>query len=290
VYDNRFMHTDRRPDLYLDPELNEGGEVVCQILDREDALPFGARIEANRASSVSNATIITSNSREWLWEEKGQFLAILVPHYRGRHYAKNIMDFKPILKYLKWLHENGCVHGDVRGFNMAIVNEHEGRLIDLDYGGRVKRSDDSEEKKTLDNYPKYPEGYKTDLTDGLRMERESRSPITAKDDVFALAQFMFTYFEADMTELTIAALKRQRELLQLTLVAADDDEIDVLTLYDALCQFTDEAKWDLVPTLRLRRDLEKFGYNLAPSDFSDSVERSAATFPATGSPSKCHRA
>lgn len=290
VYDNRFMHTDRRPDLYLDPELGEGGEVVCHILDRDDdALPFGARVEGTGSGS-NETTGVTSSSREWLWERKGQFLAISVPHYRGRHYAKNIMDFKPILRHLKRLHEHGCVHGDVRGFNMVIVDEHEGHLIDLDYGGRVKRDDDSEEKKTLDNYPKYPEGYKIDLPDGFRMERESRSPITAKDDVFALAQFMFTAFRVSREGRKAGAhlVDLQEELAQSVEDAADNDETTVLTLNDALSQFADEAKWDLVPTLRLRRDLEKFGCTFAQSD--SSVERSVATFPATGSPSKRHRA
>jgi hypothetical protein len=298
VYDNRFLPTDRRPDLYLDPDLEEGGEVACHISDREDALPFGARmIEAGRASNGNNnnsnsnsssTAAVPSSSQEWLWEGKGQFLAILVPYHRGRHYARNIRDFKPILKHLKRLHENGCVHGDVRGFNMAIVDEREGRLIDLDYGGRVRREDDPDDRKALGNYPRYPEGYKADLPDGFRVERKSGSPITARDDVFALAQFMFTCFKISREGRNAGAhlVDLQEELAQHVEDAADGDTASVLTINDALSQFADEAGWDLVPTLRFRRDLEKFGYSIALANSDSSVDRSVATFPATGSPSK----
>jgi hypothetical protein len=163
VYDSRFMHTDRRPDLYLDEGLDEEGKIVCQIPDTEDALPFGARVElasstgtggGTRSGASSNA--ILSSSRDWLWAKRGQFVAIVVPYRHGRHYATNIKDFKPVLKHLRRLHKRGFVHGDVRGFNMAMKNEDEGFLIDLDYGGKVDGS----------NPPKYPEGYKFDLADG----------------------------------------------------------------------------------------------------------------------------
>ena len=111
MYDNRFMHTDRRPDLYLDADLGEGGRIVCQISDTarpEDALRFGARIEVDSSSTTSSKEI-SSSSRDWLWAKKGQFVAIVVPYRHGVHYATNIKDFKPILKHLRKLHEHGFV-------------------------------------------------------------------------------------------------------------------------------------------------------------------------------------
>lgn len=277
------MYTDRRPDLYLDELLGEGGVEVCRVSDTpepSDALPFGARAKDG-----------SSGTREWLWICKGQFQAIVVPFYPGRHYATNMKDFVPVLKYLKRLHLHGCVHGDVRGFNMAMVDEYEGRLIDLDFGGRIRRDDDPEDKKRLGNYPKYPEGYNFTPPDGYRKKRKDRSPITTHDDLYAMAQFMSRTFKADVKSpgITFCGLITQEELVNHVMLAGEGDADAVLILNDALRQFAGEAKWNVVPDIDMIEALQKFGYDLDSPDAA--VERSGvATFPATGSPSKPQRA
>jgi thiamine kinase-like enzyme len=57
------------------------------------------------------------------------------PFREGRHVAKkpgiSCQLFKP------QLHEDGFVHGDIRGFNTVFSeNEGEGWLIDFDFGGK----------------------------------------------------------------------------------------------------------------------------------------------------------
>lgn len=283
VYDNRFMYTDRRPDLYLDEYLGEGGVEVCFVSDTptpSEALPFGAR-----ADDGSSAT------RGWLWLCKGQFQAILVPFYAGRHYAANMKDFVPVLKYLKRLHLHGCVHGDVRGFNMAMVDEYEGRLIDLDYGGRIRSDDGTDDKRRRDNFPNYPEGYNFTPPDGYRKKRKARSPITTYDDLYAMAHFMSRTFRADIDSpgITLDWLKTQEELLRHVKQAEACDADSVLILNDALRQFAGQARLNVVPDVAMMEALQTFGYDLNRPDAA--VERGGtATFPATGSPSKPQKA
>jgi hypothetical protein len=261
VYDDRFMHTDRRPDLYLDEGLDEEGTIVCQIPDTEDAVPFGARVElasgtgtggGTRTGASSNA--ILSSSRDWLWAKKGQFVAIVVPYRHGRHYATNIKDFKPVLEHLRRLHENGFVHGDVRGFNMAMKNEDEGFLIDLDYGGKADGS----------NPPKYPEGYKFDLADGDREERQERSHITVKDDLQAMTNLMWRlYVPGDYQGIADSYFGKRKDLVEGAARLEAGSREAALLFHDTLHQCADEAGWSVTPaTGALLRALKRFGYDL----------------------------
>jgi hypothetical protein len=268
VYDNRLLHTDRRPDLYLDAGLGEGGRIVCQISDTakpEDALPLGARIEVDSSSGSGSGTSsggtrssagskeVSSSSRDWLWAKKGQFVAILVPYRHGRHYATNIKDFKPILEHLRRLHENGFVHGDIRGFNMAMKNENEGYLIDFDYGGKVAGS--------VGNPPMYPEGYKFYLPDGDRPRRPERSPITMKDDLQAMTNLMCRLFIPAEFQASADLHHRQEALLNGAKTLEAGSAQAALRFHDSVLQFVDDAGWSVRPaTDRLRQALEDFGY------------------------------
>jgi hypothetical protein len=297
VYDNRLRHTDRRPDLYLDEDLDEKGRIVCQISDTakpEDALPLGARIEVDSSSGSGSGTSsggtrssagskeVSSSSRDWLWAKKGQFVAILVPYRHGRHYATNIKDFKPILKHLRRLHENGFVHGDIRGFNMAMKNENEGYLIDLDYGGKVDGSPG--------NAPRYPEGYKFYLPDGSRPRQPDRSPITMKDDLQAMTNLMWRlYVPGDCQGIAgeYSYFGKRKDLVEGAARLEAGSREAALLFNDALRQCADEAGWSVTPAIDdLLTALEDFGYDMKSEAPDQAVQPRVGTDPATGSPSK----
>jgi hypothetical protein len=297
VFDNRLLHTDRRPDMYLDEDLDEKGRIVCQISDTakpEDALPFGARIEVDSSSGSGSGTSsgggtrssagskeVSSSSRDWLWAKKGQFVAILVPYRHGRHYATNIKDFKPILKHLRRLHENGFVHGDIRGFNMAMKNENEGYLIDLDYGGKVDGSPG--------NAPRYPEGYKFGLDDGDREERQERSIITMKDDLQAITNLMWRLYVPgdDYQGIADSYFGKRKDLVEGAARLEEGSREAALRFNDTLHQCADKAGWSVTPaTSALLRALKRFGYDLEREAPDQAVKRCVGTDPATGSPAK----
>jgi hypothetical protein len=204
----------------------------------------GTRTEISRSSS----------SREWRWENAGQCVAIGVPYRRGRHCATNIKDFTPILKHLRRLHELGFVHGDVRGFNMAMINENEGFLIDLDYGGKVICD--------VGNPPRYPEGYNYLLVDGARDKRPERSHVTRKDDVHAIATFMFLLFKP-VQYLPEPVNDRQESLLNRATSVGEASAKDVTNLMNDMLRFVNESCWDVTPATPLFRSaLVTFGYDL----------------------------
>jgi hypothetical protein len=223
----------------------------------------------------------SSSSREWRWAKKGQCVAIGVPYRRGRHYATNIKDFTPILKQLRRLHVLGFVHGDVRGFNMAMMNENEGFLIDFDNGGNVNG--------TIGNPPRYPEGYKYLLADGDRRKRPDRSPITRKDDLQAMTNFMCRLHVPAEFQGSAELDRRQRELVK-GVEELEGGNVDAALLFnDALHQFAADAGWSVVPaTGALLEALESFGYDMKKPS-GRVVKPRVRTDPATGSPSKPQR-
>jgi hypothetical protein len=231
----------------------------------------GTRTEISRSSS----------SWEWRWVKKGQFVAIGVLYRRGWHYATNIKDFTPILKHLRRLHAHGAVHGDVRGFNMAMINENEGFLIDLDYGGKVICD--------VGNPPRYPEGYNYLLVDGARDKRPERSPITRKDDLQAMTNFMCRLYVPTEFQGSAELDRRQRELVK-GVGELEVGNVDAALMFnDALVQFADDGGWSVMPaTGALLEALESIGYDMKKSA-GRAGKRPVGTDPATGSPSKPQR-
>jgi hypothetical protein len=212
----------------------------------------------------------------------GQFVAIVVPYRHGVHYATNLKDFKPVLRHLRRLHALGFVHGDVRGFNMAMNNEDEGHLIDLDYGGKVKCN--------FGNPPRYPEGYNFGLADGDREEQPERNLITMKDDLQAMTNYMCRLYVPVPDDYQGSASFGRLSHLQLGLVERairlEEGLDEALTLNDELFQFADEAGWNVRPaSTRLRKALARFGYDMGNLP-GRVVEGRVGTDPATGSPSK----
>jgi hypothetical protein len=86
----------------------------------------------------------------------------------------------PIISALEKLHEDGYVHGDIRGFNTVFTSvKDQGWLIDFDFGGK-------EDAATT----VYPTGYKTLIADGLHLGIEEK-PIEKWEDWFALGELIF---------------------------------------------------------------------------------------------------
>jgi hypothetical protein len=225
--------------------------------------------------------ISSSSSREWRWANTGQLVAIGVPYRHGRHYATNIKDFAPLLRHWRRLHELGFVHGDVRGFNMAMINENEGFLIDLDNGGHVNG--------TIGNPPRYyPDGYNFGLADGARPKRPDRSPITMKDDLEAMANFMFGLYKSVKGSSGVK-LDDQDDLEECVSTLEVGSVEAALRVHDSLLQFVDGAEWSVRPaTVHLRDALEHFGYDLKKPP-GQVVKGRVGTDPATGSPSKLQK-
>jgi hypothetical protein len=118
VYDNRMVHTDRRPD----GDDNEcGTTTVCELKDGDGSssaplLQWGERVHG-------------SDNRFWLWTFQG-FCAVYASDYvEERHAARCPRDFVPVVDHLLALHRSGVVHGDVRCCNAAFGSH----LVDYKY-------------------------------------------------------------------------------------------------------------------------------------------------------------
>jgi serine/threonine protein kinase len=89
----------------------------------------------------------------------GGLKVIAVPFIEGSHQPQNKAQLLGVAKFLKKMHDQGFVHGDVRLLNIVFTDEaSDCQLIDFDFGGR---SDDP--------LLVYPPGYKEMLGDGKRI-------------------------------------------------------------------------------------------------------------------------
>jgi hypothetical protein len=292
AYDNRVMYTARRPDVYLDFLTDETSE-ICRYADREraagsvpltddkapDLLPLGEHVDG-------------SDTRDWVWQFRGKFAVIAVPFYEGRHHARRISEFIPVLRELKRLHDNGYVHGDLRCCNIVFVA---GRLIDFDFGGKLDRERGS---------PAYPAGYKQVLIDGDR-RGTAGNPVTIMDDVYAMTSVLFALHKIQPPSATddpagqeSVDYKLKRDALRETMTRLiafaegnDDDfetaEPDVSNHIEALISFLEEVEasnWTVTPKTSMAKALANYGY--AVTGLQGKLTTRKVTGPATGSPRK----
>jgi hypothetical protein len=160
AYDTRLRPTERRSDLYLEPNVfgNPCDAIAKSVFKIVDQM-------AIRRPQIGSAI-------DWLWDYKGELQVISTTYHDGIHYATHPLHFLPIIKNLESLHSQGFVHGDIRAYNMVLpreaANADEGWLIDFDYGGKA-------------DIVTYPTGYKQVLADGVRVGKAGRQ-ITIMDD------------------------------------------------------------------------------------------------------------
>lgn len=159
-YDSRLRPTQRRPDVYLIPELVGQVRILYRFAD-------------TNASDVSEGGARRCRKPAWLWEERGCLVILVTKHHEGRHWTESFSECVGVVQNLKTFHMDGYVHGDIRAFNIIFgANE----LIDYDFAGKVNQAEGT---------PKYPFGYKQILRDGTRFGVEGR-PITMYDDWYSL--------------------------------------------------------------------------------------------------------
>lgn len=114
----------------------------------------------------------------------GKVKAIAVTYHEGIHACRNLTQARSVIRELMDLHNEGFVHGDIRGFNMVFSeNTDRAFLIDFDFGGKL----------TVDD-SKYPRSYKDGLPGGRRMGSAGES-ITKEYDVHDLAYALGTLHE-----------------------------------------------------------------------------------------------
>jgi hypothetical protein len=193
AYDTRFRPTSRRPDLYGDPEIAPGTQVVCRISDKNLAVApaaAGAGFEASRQEEQIELNLQLRDTRrkvdesiamqDWLWDFGSELLVIETNFHEGRHYALSPKELIPVVTFLQKMHEKGCVHGDIRCANIVFDK----CLIDFDLGGKLK------------DLPTYPVGYEPSLLDGSRLGVAGEL-ITKWHDWYALLKVMFELHQFD---------------------------------------------------------------------------------------------
>lgn len=173
AYDSRFRPTVRRSELYFVEGIANGSNLICSLEDFRHKNP-----NPTQAAQEGCSVVEDKERRNHLFRFKGKLEIIATPFYEGQHYARCPADFIPVVEHLQAIHRNGCVHGDVRCFNIVFGK----CLIDYDLGGRTLGDDP----------PTFPEGYNFSLTsnDGVRNGEEGRY-ITVKHDTFAITSVIF---------------------------------------------------------------------------------------------------
>jgi hypothetical protein len=176
AYDNRATYTERRSDVYLNWSKLKATTRVVFDTAAAAAVSFG---EDADASGKGFGTILPgSDVPTWMWKEdkpafESRLLVISTPFLKGRHYATSPGDFLPLVDQLQELHEEGYVHGDIRGFNTAFAEDGGySQFFDWDLGGKAEQV-------------KYPRYYNASLIDGERLDRKGQV-IRKLDDWCAL--------------------------------------------------------------------------------------------------------
>ena len=123
-------------------------ECTTILGDVADVTKVILNLQVTFLDSVGDAT-----DKLWNAVANTRSLQVIVTPYRpGTHVAKKPTSFLPIIDDLKSLHDEGFVHGDIRGFN-TVFDENSGCLIDFDFGGKEGKAE-------------YPKGYRQALLDG----------------------------------------------------------------------------------------------------------------------------
>lgn len=257
-YDSRFHRSVRRPDVYLHSGVIENVAVVFRSSSDE--------LFNEEPSSKLDAWA-------WPWRVTGQLLVLSVPYHEGRHYAKSIAEFVPLVKKLKALHEAGFVHGDIRCFNI-VFSEKDSHFIDYDLGGATDGKGDG---------PPYPFGYTFVLRDGSRVGTVGE----AIRDVYDWSALVSALFECHMIlppegsqsdlacALATLPLRTPGELRR----KPETKDATIKKLEELLAQIKNQSGWNVVVGDQLRAALQEAGFG-APAIDADATKASVC---ATGS-------
>jgi hypothetical protein len=230
-----------------------------QDQDEEEESNEVSMEEDSRKQAAKETEKPPSSPQDYLWERNGDFLVIRVPFWMGTHDASNPSDFTPVVDFLKNLHAQGLVHGDIRCFNI-VFNKGEGKLIDFDFGGSNGRH-------------RYPRGYVADLVDGRRFGSRLKC-IKLYDEWYALSFCMF-----------FCHMFRTKDSGANTQIRDYQDELAILT-DEGLAEYVNQIGEFLSQTQSL-----EWQCTLEPSFRREIGELAAGRGnPATGSPPDIKRA
>jgi hypothetical protein len=319
AYDNRLVYTNRRQDVYL--QFFEGDtQKVVEYEDRALATDVHAPETVHRDDQAPETLPFGtcqegSDDRDWMWSFRGRFSVLSVPYHPGRHWAREISEFIPVLEQLRSLHREGFVHGDIRCTNIVFAKDN-GNLIDFDFGGKVGGQ----------NPPRFPANYVFDLPDGNRLPRPNAA-ISMMDDTYAMTQVVLNFHNLqpppsklgegeskpskDMTKGTSlppkklkledenAVLWREKELiaerdkLQAFAPQVDDDHPraaeqaaeNLLTELIELLTKAMGANWTICPKAILLLNMKRWGFDVSNEEGGWNHSRQGAEH-ATGSPEK----
>mmetsp|Transcript_20250 Transcript_20250/g.48247 ORF Transcript_20250/g.48247 Transcript_20250/m.48247 type:complete len:737 (+) Transcript_20250:165-2375(+) len=175
AYDNRVRSTPRSPNVYLNlPELQEVTVPVLRFVDADGSSP-GLNFEEHPDGGYDGKWSMLFNTEKNI---SGQVQVIAVPFHEGSHICKDLKQAYRMALALKRLHDQGFVHGDIRGCN-CIFDDEKCTLIDFDFGGLAEKVS-------------YPIGYTACLPDGYRPEETKKCiPITKHHDFQSLVDLLF---------------------------------------------------------------------------------------------------
>ena len=98
----------------------------------------------------------------------------------GGHNANNLCNFINLLTELKYMHNEGIVHGDIRESNIIFSQDGNSSLIDFDYSGPETKV--------------YPFGFNLDIEDGVRHAKAKQFlPLSKEHDIYSIAHIMKLY-------------------------------------------------------------------------------------------------
>ena len=161
--------TPRSPALYVGSNRQKlGAKTVLHLnVKSGETLDFG-----DECKSVADLRDTVTGR---ISSPNGQLQVISVPYEDGNHVCTSVEEAICLIEQLEELHENGNVHGDIRGLNCVFHSESKtAKFIDFDFGGKHGKTT-------------YPSHYQIGLKDGNRVPCAEHGAIIHKwHDISAL--------------------------------------------------------------------------------------------------------
>jgi hypothetical protein len=167
AYDNRVRQTSRSPYLYHNwSKIKDDTKHVVKWTEDNNGENDDNTIEFRDKNYMRQSTLFRSDGK------CGKVEVIAVPFVAGSHACSNVHEALCLTRFLKEMHTEGFVHGDIRALNIVFAGDKT-MLIDYDFGG-------------IDGQVEYPPGYEKVLPDGGRGSANPGETITSERDIEAL--------------------------------------------------------------------------------------------------------
>lgn len=171
AYDNRVRQTSRSPYLYHNwSKIKDDTKHVVKWTEDNNGESDENTIEFRDKNYLGQSTLFRSDGK------CGKVEVIAVPFVPGSHACSNVLEALCLTRYLKDMHREGYVHGDIRALNIVFAGDKT-MLIDYDFGG-------------IHGQVEYPPGYVKALPDGGRGFANEGEKITSERDTEALCHIL----------------------------------------------------------------------------------------------------